>query len=216
MNFIPMLLMAVSSNLDNLGVGVSYGTRKIHLSLSTNFIVAIITSIGTFVSIAFGEYISSFLSLEIANTIGSLIIVAAGVWVIWLGRQDASEELEMGKELSQTQTGYISLVNQPNQLTGIIKNPSRADIDKSGNISNYEATTLGVALTMNNLSAGIGGGLAGMNPIATTALVFVLSIATLWFGFFCGNQYTSRWLDDKAGIVSGMLLVIIGVYEYFA
>ncbi|MBU2700077.1 putative sporulation protein YtaF [Sporomusaceae bacterium BoRhaA] len=201
MNFIPMLLMAVSSNLDNLGVGVSYGTRKITLSSSANLIVALITSIGTFVSIAFGEYISSFLSLKIANTIGALIIIAAGFWVIWLGKQADREDV---------------LVNQPNLLTAIIKDPSRADFDKSGDISNYEGMTLGVALTMNNLSAGIGGGMAGMNPVATTALVFVLSIVTLWLGFFCGNQYTSRWFDDKAGLVSGALLVMIGVYEYLA
>lgn len=42
------LLFSLSSNLDNLVIGIAYGIKKIRIDTTANLIVALVTSTGTF------------------------------------------------------------------------------------------------------------------------------------------------------------------------
>jgi putative Mn2+ efflux pump MntP len=53
-------LIALSCNLDNVGVGISYGTRKIRLPLATNLYIALLTSAGTYAAMVLGEQVFKF------------------------------------------------------------------------------------------------------------------------------------------------------------
>ena len=48
-------LIALSCNLDNAGVGISYGTRRIRLPLATNFYIALLTSFGAYLAMVAGQ-----------------------------------------------------------------------------------------------------------------------------------------------------------------
>jgi putative Mn2+ efflux pump MntP len=87
--------------------------------------------------------------------------------------------------------------------------------DRSGYIDVRESIALAFGLTLNNLGSGIGGGISNLNVWVTTLLVFVLSILGISMGYFLGNRFTSRISGYWSGIVSGALVIIIGVYEYF-
>ena len=100
------------------------------------------------------------------------------------------------------------------QIIAILNHPILADRDFSGHIDLREATALAFGLTLNNIPNGIGAGLLGLNAVLTTSAVFLLSILTILAGI-SGGHLGYRRLGKSAGLVSGLLLIAIGVYEFF-
>ncbi len=78
---VPIFSLALSSNLDNVGVGTSYGARRISIPFNSNLLIAFVTTTGTFLSMAVGTEIAGFTNLNIANALGALMIGGSGVWV---------------------------------------------------------------------------------------------------------------------------------------
>ncbi|MDR3560347.1 MAG: sporulation membrane protein YtaF [Negativicutes bacterium] len=217
MNFVTMLMMATLSNLDNIAIGLSYGMRNIRISSAANLLIAVITSTGTYLAMSCGQTISTFFPLPLARASGSALLCAAGLWVLWQGLTDANRvhQVSPNREIILCR-GPFRPATIFTRLAAVIIDPGGADLDLSGDISMFEATLLGLALTMNNLAAGLGAGLVGMNAAITTLLVFCLSILTLSGGLYCGIHYTTRRCGSKTYLLSGVLLIIIGFYEYVA
>ncbi len=207
-----ILLIAVSSNLDNIGVGVSYGIRKINIPFSSNLLIALITSAGTFLSILLGRTIYLFLSPGTATFLGGGIIIAAGIWVIFqekiMNKGKENQEVEAHiVETGLSRYGFRQIVN-------ILNNPISADWDFSGHIDLKEATALALGLTLNNIPNGVGAGMLGLNLYLTTGVIFLVSIITIWIGIFCG-YLGIHWIGKSAGLISGLILIFVGLYEIF-
>ena len=216
MHFFSLIMLAISSNLDNLGVGISYGLRKIRLPFKANLIVAGITSSGTLLSMACGKWIAFYFPVQAANLLGSLTIAAAGLWIIILDRKKTADgEWFLENWASATTLRKIRVLLRARTLAVLLKDPHLADLDRSGHISSPEAVLLGLALTVSNVSVGLGAGLSGLNLFLATFLVGIFSLLALWSGVSFGNRHTSRLFRDKAKFASGLLLIGIGLYEYF-
>ncbi|HEY9074210.1 MAG TPA: manganese efflux pump, partial [Desulfobaccales bacterium] len=154
-----ILLLSLSSNLDNIGVGVSYGVRKINIPFTSNLLIASITSCGTFLSILLGQSVYLFISPEMAGLLGGSIIIAAGIWVILQEKilhrgQEPQEERPLVAETGLSRFGV-------RQIVSILNNPIIADWDFSGHIDLKEATALALGLTLNNIPNGVGAGMLG-------------------------------------------------------
>lgn len=80
MHILSILLFASSSNLDNLTVGIGYGMEKIKVNPLSNFIISLISEVGTFISMYLGTIILKFLNKEITNLIGSGILIVIGLF----------------------------------------------------------------------------------------------------------------------------------------
>lgn len=210
LHLVTILLLAISSNLDNIGVGISYGIREINIPFTSNLLIALITSCGTFLSILLGQTIYLFLSREMAVLFGGGIIIAAGIWVIFQEKvlqrgKEPQEEKQQIAETGLSRFGFTHIVR-------ILNNPIIADWDFSGHIDLKEATALAFGLTLNNVPNGVGAGMLGLNASITTSAVFLVSIMTIWIGISCGHLGFRR-LGNSAGLISGMILILIGVYE---
>ncbi|KAA3379855.1 manganese efflux pump, partial [Akkermansia muciniphila] len=77
-HLLSSLLFGLSSNTDNLAVGLSYGIKKIPIHWRHNLLVALITFSGTILSMIFGKSVLLFLPKRFAGLLGSLIIIAIG------------------------------------------------------------------------------------------------------------------------------------------
>ncbi len=211
-HLLTILLIAISSNLDNIGIGISYGIRKINIPFSSNLLIAVITSIGTFLSILLGQTIYHFLSPKAATLLGGSIIIVAGIWVIFQetimskGKEDKEEE----HPIVESHTSKYSF----SYLVKILDNPIIADWDFSGHIDLKEATALALGLTFNNIPNGVGAGMLGLNAAITTLAVFFCSIITIWIGI-SGGHLGLRRLGSSAGVISGLILIFVGFYEIF-
>ncbi len=213
LHILTILLLALSSNFDNVGVGTSYGTRGINIPFDSNLLIAVITGTGTFVSMAIGNGIGNVINPNSANAMGALVIGCTGVWVLIQEVSRRDEEESDAPELLQ-KTNFSNQSFFRKMLT-ILDHPFLADTDFSGHISVKEGFPLALALTLNNLTNGIGAGLLGLNKALTIASVVILSIVTIWFGIQFGRYSGVHWFGRFSGCISGLILIILGIYEYF-
>jgi putative sporulation protein YtaF len=206
-----ILLLAVSSNLDNLGVAISYGSRKINIPFSSNLFIAFISGSGTFLSMFVGQRMYRFLNPQLSHYLGTSIIISAGIWIF------IKEIVKLIKKKAPEQH-HIEKINISNKsilrkTLMILDNPFVADVDFSGHISPREGFLLAFALTVNNLANGVGAGLVGLSPVLTAIFIFIFSILTIWIGIEIGDDYTSRWFGKLTGPIAGLLLIVIGLIE---
>jgi putative sporulation protein YtaF len=207
-----IFLIAASSNMDNVGVGTSYGIRKINIPITSNLLIAVITSTGTFLSMLLGQSIYLFLSETMAGLLGGGIIIAAGIWVICQEKMmhrdgEPPEEKRLTVATGLSRFGF-------RQIVMILNHPILADRDFSGHIDLREASALSLGLTLNNIPNGVGAGMLGLSLPITTGAVFLVSIIFIWVGIYCG-QLGIHWLGKSAGLIGGLILIMVGVYEIF-
>ena len=188
MNILSSLLFAISANTDNFVVGLSYGIKKIRIARVSNLIIALISLVGTILSMSLSKVILNYIPEFLASLIGSSILILLGV-------------LTIAKPLLKRDSDSI------------LDNPEKADKDKSLNIDAKESIALGLALTINNVGLGIGASFAGLNITITALFTFVLSLLAIVVGFSLGSYYLSELFGKRATIISGLLIIALGLFE---
>ena len=209
MHILSAFILGVAANLDNFGVGVSYGVQKIRIPFLSNFFIALLSGIITFISVLTGHFLSQFMT--VANSLGSLMIVAIGIWV---GIHKSSTDNELPATIPVMKTYSVS-IKPLSCIVQITKNPSLADIDANGFISTKEAMALGLTLSLNCIATGIGAGLTGLAPLPLSMSVFLFSIVTISSGYWTGWKTASNRFERWSQALAGLLLVLIGIYELF-
>nr|WP_239549110.1 sporulation membrane protein YtaF [Scopulibacillus daqui] len=193
---ISVLIIAFASNLDNLAIGIAFGIRSTKIPILSNLIVALITMLGTYLSMTMGEVIAHYISGFMSNLIGAALLLGIGLWSI-------IKSLPCAKQNASSNNDDI----KP------IPNPYACDANKDNVISLKESFTLGIALAMNNIATGIGAGTTGVSPLWTTIMAGVFSLIFIGCGSKFGYTIASTWFGKFSGLVAGILLILIGIYE---
>ncbi|KOF55628.1 MULTISPECIES: sporulation membrane protein YtaF [Clostridium] len=195
------LLFSLSSNLDNLVIGIAYGVKNIKIGTFANLLIAIVTSIGTFLSMSIGKYISKLLPHYVANSLGAIIIIILGIYFIIQS---------IIKLMNNTKQKELSLKD----ITDMLEYAETSDLDKSGDINIKEASFVALGLTFNNLGTGIAASITGVNITFTVAFTFIFSIITIIIGEVFGTHVLGKVLGKYAPLISGILLIILGIVEF--
>ncbi|MDR3541797.1 MAG: hypothetical protein P4L69_12640 [Desulfosporosinus sp.] len=95
----------------------------------------------------------------------------------------------------------------------ITKEPSVADFDANGLISTKEAMVLGLTLSFNCIATGVGAGLTGIDPISSGIAVFIFSMVSISEGYMIGWKTASDRFEHLSRVISGAVLILIGIYE---
>ncbi|MEF9992443.1 MAG: sporulation membrane protein YtaF [Romboutsia sp.] len=204
MNLASALLLSISANLDTFAVAVSYGLKKMKLSFSSILFIAFITSIGTFLSMYLGLLATSFISIRLANSIGSLMLIAMGVWFVF----------DYFKNNNSNSLQDQSIKNFPT-YHDILSDPLKADKDNSGNIDFKECITLSIALSLNNIGLGIAASIAGINIYLNTCFTFIVTLLGFYLGGIIGRSYLSKIFGKYSSLISALIIIILGFYELF-
>lgn len=213
-HLIAILLLTISSNADNVVVGIAFGVKGTSVPLTSNLLIAAISGAGTLLSMLAGKTMASFVQSELAAWAGGLMIVGTGVWVLI---QEARLLHSAGPSRPQrkAEEKAVSDVTVLRRVFMLLDNPCAVDRNQSGRVGLKESLPLGLAVTLNNLVYGLAAGLMGLNPALTTCFVVVFSIFSLWLGLAVGCSLGYRWLGRLAGPVSGLLLIFVGIYSIF-
>lgn len=204
---------AVSSSLDNLGVGISYGIRGIRINHLSNLIIAVICFILSMSGIISGQWIAEVLPGILPVLIGALLLFIVGARIILLAvprkKQESNQNSEEAGETASS-----------GSLKGILQNPETVDKDKSGSIGNLEAAVLGVALAANAVTNGIGAGMMGLSPIAISLTAAGGGYITIWLGVTLGKKMLairigSFTLGQFSTILSGIIIILIACNSFF-
>lgn len=196
------LLFSLSSNLDNIVVGMAYGIKKIKISMISNVIIAIISSTGTFLSMYVGVYISEILPHPVTNRLGASVIIILGIYFI---------TQSIMKLINNKSSKELALKD----ITDMVEYAEKSDLDHSGDISIKESIFVAFGLTFNNLGNGIVASITGINIKITVIFTFILSIITIIFGEAIGNHLLGKFLGKFSPLFSGVLLIILGIIEFF-
>ena len=198
MAVLSWVLFALSTNLDNLVIGLSYGLRGIRVRLESGQLVGGLVLAGTLLSLWAGQGLQFLLPPVLARLLGSLVMAGLGLsslWGVWKGkrgRQAGAEEEQWPQ-----------------------KHPERFGRAATRQIEWRESLALGGALALNNLGLGLGAGAAGMPVLAAGAAVFFMSFGLLYAGNFLGRKKKRRGSGRGAQAVSGLLMLLLGVGEWF-
>ncbi|MDD9265815.1 MntP/YtaF family protein [Paenibacillus sp. GCM10023248] len=236
-----LLILAFAVSLDGFGVGVMYGLRKIRIPILSIGIISLWSGIIIYSSMQIGVLMSSFMSPLMAQRIGALILIGIGIWALAQLRQQKSHDsadtakgeeqamlssvgtagtagsagtelvtmdtLQRTKEILNIELKRFGLVIQ------ILRTPSIADVDKSGNISASEATLLGLALSLDAFGAGIGAALIGFVPLLTASVISISSGSFIALGLRVGFRYAEMNWMKKLSILPGCVLILMGLLK---
>ncbi len=196
-----IIFLGIAANLDNLGIGLAYGLKNIKVPFRSNLFIAVLSGLATLLSISFGHFLSDFLPHKLANTFGGLIVSMIGVWTL------------IQQYFPQSQCKQVSAKTFWSKLGNLIKNPILADKDGSKTISINESILLGIALSLNCLSTGLGAGMTRINSIGLAISIMIFSLLTIYAGTQIADRYTSTSLENNVNLLTGLILIIIGIYE---
>ncbi|BBH22792.1 putative membrane protein YtaF [Paenibacillus baekrokdamisoli] len=205
MHWLSIIGIGLAANLDNLGIGMSFGTRSTRIPVLSNVIIAILSMIAAYLSLVSGQAIAAVIPVKTANMCGGILVVLIGLWSIYSDRRqqnlangDASRDLNEGEGPS-----------------ALIRHPEKADKDGNNMISWRESLALGFALSINCLASGFGAGVTQLSPLATTLSIGLFSFLTIALGARIGFKLAQTWFGKYANTIGGMLLIAIGIYEIF-
>lgn len=191
------VMFGISSCLDAFILGMCQGVRGIHIKISTNLAISLLTVLGTSLSVIFGERLLAFIPVCAAGWIGGLTLIAYGIFYITkfmiksikkcinhkvYAEKNSYEQSEVCKDCrSRSNTGFILIY--------------------------------GISLSMNNIGIGLGAGIAGLKLVPAALSTLLFSVIFLYTGNNFGRSRLSFFLGKAAEPFSGLLLLALGVWE---
>ncbi|MEK4425986.1 manganese efflux pump MntP [Solibacillus sp. FSL K6-1523] len=189
MHWITIIVIGIAANLDNLGIGLAYGVKQTKIPFLSNVSIAISSMFVTYIAVWIGGTIGAYMSVHIANLLGSLLLCIIGLW---------------------------TLISQKFGHKEILHNPQLVDLDENNVISLSESILLGFILSINCLAVGIGIGANEISAVWTVLSIGFFSIVTIGLGSHFGALISKTFIGRYSTAISGWLLIIIGIFEVFA
>jgi putative sporulation protein YtaF len=206
---VSLILLALAVSLDSFSVGLTYGLRKMHIPIRSVIIIAICSATTLMVAMGVGNLITLFLSPAIAESIGGIVLVGIGAWVLYQFFKPSKKDSSIKEEKMIVKLEIKSL----GVVIHILRKPMAADFDQSGTITGIEALLLGVALSLDAFGAGIGAALLGYSPLMMAVAVALMSSLFLTFGIKFGQLFSKvKWVQ-KCSFLPGILLIMLGIFK---
>ena len=182
------LFLALSSSIDSLGIGITYGIKNMKISFLSKLILFIISIIISYFSIFIGSWLNDFFSLSFSSFLGACFLIIIGFGVI----------IKTIFENTNSKNNYY-------------------DFDYSNFIDTKEAIFLGLALSLDSFGIGISFSLGAYNCFFFPIFISCFQFLFLSFGTFLGKKINniSKIPDFLSGILSGFLIILIGLYKMF-
>ena len=223
LHILSIALISISSNTDSFAVAIAYGIKKIRITIPANLLIAVVSSLGTFLSISVGQMISGYLPRSTASILGSGVLISIGIFGMWQTIRQEHQRRRIEKYNQQQNFSVSSYFYQTRsanlQADKIDKNyidlPTTDIKNIWGDMKMKDSIPLAFSLTINNIGGGIGAGISGLNVTLTTGATFILAILALIYGSALGEKFTKKMTDFWAGFSSASLIILIGIYEYF-
>ena len=158
--FLYALILTISSSIDSLGIGITYGIRNTTISFIAKIILFAIAFIVSVISILIGSTLKDIFSTNIIEYIGSFILILMGIFIFFqsIKNKNVSDKKiskSIDKKLKEQQKIYSFFIKCLGITVQILKNPTSSDFDKSNTIDAKEAVFLGLALSLDSFIIGL-------------------------------------------------------------
>lgn len=209
---INSLILAISSSIDSLGIGITYGIKNTKISYLGKVVLFFISFSISILSIWFGNVIKNIFSDSITKFIGSFILIFMGVFIFFQSLKKENESQISSPSKIYEEKVYSFFIKFLGITIKIIKNPNYSDFDKSKSIDAKEALFLGLALSLDSFCIGVGSSVIGNSSMFFPFLISFFQLIFLSFGNLLGqNIYKFNKIPDNIwSVLSGVLLILIG------
>lgn len=200
-----VFLYILSVNLDSIGVGISYGLRKIHIATSASIIIALFSVLYAALALCAGSLLTRVLPDWMGKTAGSAILLILGVSICISAFRPAR---------SRTVKTERSFAIRPLGVTiSIVRDPIACDFDGSRRIDPREAIYLGLALSLDSIGVGIGAGLSGITAWFLPPIIGLLQFLFLTLGSILGKSLrrVTKIPPQTWTLLSGALLIVLSL-----
>ncbi len=197
MQLFSSLLFGVSASLDALLMGITYGIRRVHIGILPNLLTSFITLTGTCLSVGCGSLLGPLLPASLGTWIGSAVLILYGLYYL-------------KKSMSRLRKKYLLSTkseNVPDFSCELTKT------EHPETLSYRSALALGIALSANNMGIGLSASVAGLTLAPAAVMTILFSVAFLYLGNHLGRSCLSQRIGVAADGVSGMLLILLGLWE---
>lgn len=210
MSFVAVLMLGIAVSFDGFGVGFAYGLRRLHIPPASLLIICASSALSVFISMVAGRMIVQLFSPQFGSVLGSVLLIGVGIFLVQQSLQQGKLTAlhnSRGEELNEKGLSYLSFM---------LREPYRADFDKSGVITGKEAMVLGIALAMDAFGAGFGAAMLGFAPLTTAVGVGVIKMILITVGLQLGKRYARNISGERAAVFAGLVLIILGVIHLFS
>ncbi|MTI79630.1 MAG: sporulation membrane protein YtaF [Firmicutes bacterium] len=214
MELLTIAVFALALNMDALGTGVAYGVRNIKIPLSSVIIISLMSVLSISTSMALGHMLANVIPEELTHRLGGVILMGIGIWLLiqaWQETKDSDDNEQQTDDLEKTlmciRIKALGLAIQ------VLREPSKADLDKSGVISPQEAVLLGAALAMDAFGAGFAVSMMGFDPILTAVVVGLGHVVLTYAGLMLGSGFAATSIGQKMAVLPGFILIALGLFK---
>ncbi len=207
---INSLFLALSSSIDSLGIGITYGIKNTKISYMGKVVLFVISFSISILSVWFGDMIKNIFSDFTTKLIGGIILISMGFFVCFQAIHKNKPSNKKDEKIYSLFIDFLGITIK------IIKNPTSSDLDASNSIDSKEALFLGVALSLDCFCIGTCGSMIGISSLLFPLFISVFQLVFLSCGNFLGKKLhqLSNLPDNIWSIFSGVLLVLIGVFRF--
>ena len=210
------LFLAISSSIDSLGIGITYGIKNTKITMGAKSILFFISFIISIISIYFGNLLKYIFPDFLIHYLGSFLLMLMGLFMCFQSLKISKQEYKVkdvqNLKISDAEKIYSFFIKCLGITIKIIKNPTSSDFDKSNVIDSKEALFLGLALSLVSFCIGIGFSMINTFSIIFPLLTSCFQLFFLSLGNYFGKKlYSLNKLPDNIwSTISGILLIIIG------
>lgn len=212
-------ILALSSSIDSLGIGITYGIKNTKISILAKLVLFVISFSISVLSVWFGDLIKSIFSDFVTALLGNIILIAMGLFVCLQSiRKDSYASNLQPSDLihDYDEKIYSFFIDFLGITIKIIKNPKNSDLDSSNSIDAKEAFFLGFALSLDCFCIGSCGSVLGIHSFLFPLFISIFQFAFLSIGNILGKslQGLSSLPDNVWSVISGILLILIGLVRF--
>jgi len=191
LHYYSLAILAIAISIDGFVVGVTYGLKKIAIGIIPLLIISGISTMAIFITGNIGAVLATTMNEVLARNIGSIILVFMGLWMI-------------------LNTYFEDFFNTHLKVIKILKEPVKADFDKSGSINIVEATFLGIALALDAVGAGLGVGFTGFNTFIVPIIIGIANLILVSSGYIFGNKIGDI-MPSSFQVFPGIIIILLGI-----
>lgn len=201
------LLLVTALSIDALVAGFAYGVDRIRIPFSSMVVIGGLSAMSLFISLLAGKGLLAELPPGLAGFVSIVLLLMVGLVKLFDGtikciiRRRAPMEKHLDFHMFDLRF-----------LLTIYADPYRADADRGGTLSVKEACSLGVALSIDSIAAGVGAGIGDTPVLLPVILAFAVGAAAIGGGVMLGNRVAARYSLDFSW-VGGLLLILLSVLK---
>lgn len=207
---VGILMFATSLSMDALGIGLSYGVRKIKIPVLAKCIISLLSAafMGAFLFV--GTKMAEYLPEGASTAMGIGILIFMGVWIIIQGMRQDKEKI---KPVQQEEKTILNILIKSLGISiRIMREPELGDMNQSNIIEPSEAFYIGIALSADSVGAGIAGAALGLNHLTLVLAVACGQFLFLSLGSVAGGKLSNYSTNSKVWVfLSGGLLIVLGI-----